>query len=98
MTFDLLIKPAANDDVLRAIRWYERAAPGLGDDFERRFEQVLDRICRDPASFGPVYRDVYRVGMTRFPYGVFFRVRSSRIVVIIAVLHGRQSLQRLKRR
>ena len=97
MTFDLLIKPAANDDVPQAIRWYERAAPGLGDDFERRFEQGLDRICRDPASFGPDYRDVYRVGMTRFPYGVFFRLRSSRIVVI-AVLHGRQSLQRLKRR
>ena len=96
MTFDLLIKPAANDDVVRAIRWYERAAPGLGDDFEWRFEQVLDRICRDPASFGPVDRDVYRVGMTRFPYGVSFRFRSLRIV-FIAVLHDRQSLQRLKR-
>jgi hypothetical protein len=54
MKFDLLIKPAANDDVLRAIHWYERAAPGLGDDFERRLDQALERICRDPASFGPV--------------------------------------------
>lgn len=42
-----------------------------------------------PESYAVVYRDIRRAVMQRFPYAVYYRVVSSR-VIITAIFHGRR--------
>jgi plasmid stabilization system protein ParE len=44
-------------------------------------------VAEQPLTYPVVHRNTRRVLMTRFPFGVYFRVEQSQIVVV-AVVHG----------
>jgi hypothetical protein len=48
--------------------------PGLGARFVRAFVQAVDLATERPTSFPEVEGDVRRVILSRFPFGVFFRI------------------------
>jgi len=82
----LSVSPEAEAEALAAARWYEDRANGLGAAFLELVEQSLGSIADKRARFPIVARDVRRALLKRFPFGVFFRVRSDRIK-ILAILH-----------
>ena len=91
MSLPLAFHAQVRDEVDEAYAWYQQRA-GLGEDFLSAVQEVLDRIQQNPQMYGVVYRDVRRGLLRRFPYGVFYRVETNR-VLILAVYHSRRDPQ-----
>lgn len=94
MTRHLVLSTLALADLAAARDWYNDLRPGLGDDLLLCIEHVLARIIETLGAFPEYLPDVRRAVVRRFPYGVFFRVRPSRIEVE-ALFHFRSDPARL---
>ncbi len=95
MTRVVSLRAEAEVELSEAASWYERQRSGLGQAFLKAIEQALDRISDNPLQFPMVHRNVRRALPTRFPFGVFFRVRREHVIVL-AVLHASRSPARWK--
>jgi toxin ParE1/3/4 len=89
MSYELLIRPEAESDMLQAHAWYEDRRPGLGAQFLRAIESCLETIQRYPLACAKVEDDVRRALLKRFPYGIFYVVDGERIS-ILACLHAKR--------
>ena len=87
----------SNEDLLEARAWYDNIRPELGERFALAVEAAVEAIAEHPMQFPVVYRSRRRVGVWRFPYGIFFKVQEERIVVI-ACFHGRRNPRRRQMR
>jgi plasmid stabilization system protein ParE len=92
MSLPLVVRAAAQVEMLDARDWYEQQRAGLGDEFVTAVEQLFERISSMPEMYGVVTGDVRRAKLRRFPYVVYYRVLTDQVVVI-AVLHGRRDSQ-----
>ena len=86
MSLRIFFRPAAKAEFNDAAEWYEDQQPGLGDDFVARVMQILDTIGDNPERYPIVAEDVHEALVSRFPYCVYFRVKTDRVVVL-AVFH-----------
>lgn len=93
----LVFRLEVRDELDTAYQWYENQQVGLGDDFLDCIEQMMQHICQIPESYPVVYRDVRRAVIQRFPYAIYYRIVSSRIIVI-AIFHGRRDPKIWQRR
>ena len=93
----VIVRPLARRDITRAARWYERQSDGLGSRFVAAVDAALAAAGADPERHRAVYRDVRRVRVAVFPYGVYFVVRAG-AVEVLAVTHGRRHPRRWQRR
>ena len=85
----LIVRPEAEADITEGAVWYDSREPGLGLKLTSEVYSAISRALKSPESFVRVRRNplVRRVLTRRFPYRVFFIVRSDAIVVF-AVLHA----------
>ena len=97
MTLPVVWIPEANKDLLEARAWYANTRPELGERFALAVEATVEALTEHPLRFPLVYRNMRRAGVRRFPYGLFFEVQDSRIVVI-ACFHGRRDPTRWQAR
>lgn len=89
MTYGLIIRKAAESDIRDAYFYYETCRQGLGQEFMLSLDAMLTRISRAPDQYRNLHRDIRRAALQRFPYAIFFIVRSS-TVVVLAVMHARR--------
>ncbi len=87
MSLPITFRPIAQGEFDEAALWYEDQRPGLGDEFVAEVQQVLDTLAEHPERYPLALADVREALVPRFPYCVYYRVRSDRIV-IIAVFHS----------
>ena len=80
----------ATSDVLLAREWYDGQRPGLGDDFVRSLEQVINLMSELPEAFPEIAVGLRRGLLGRFPYAVYYRLNGNHLEVI-ACLHTRRS-------
>lgn len=59
---------------------------GLGREFVAEVDAVLDRILKNPLQYQVIYRNVRRSVARRFPFGVFYRIDNTDIIVF-AITH-----------
>lgn len=85
----IVIRPEAEGDLEEAYRWYEEQVPGLGTDFLLCFEEGLAKIERRPQGYPVVRKDIRRLLIRRFPYGIFYLVVEDSIIVL-GVFHARR--------
>ena len=90
----LLMLPEAEDDVARAVAWYELQRPGRGQDYADAIEASLRSIEAFPRIGGMVSpavpgREIRRVVVQSFPYSIFYEVDGDD-TIILAVPHQRQ--------
>ena len=78
--------PKAQDEFISAAQFYERQTEGLGLDFIMTVVQTYERLLEFPASGSPFGRQLRRLLVPKFPYGLLYRVEPERIY-IIAVMH-----------
>lgn len=97
MSLPVVWIPEANADLKKARSWYEAIHPDLGKRFALAVDWAVEVIAQSPLRFRKGHREIRRVGMRRFPYGLFYTVESQRIVVI-ACMHGRRNPKRWKLR
>lgn len=89
MNYALVFRPEVRKELKETYSWYESQQLGLGDEFINCVDEMLSRICLMPEAYAVVYRDVRRAVVQRFPFAVYYRIVSSR-VIITAVFHGRR--------
>ena len=77
--------------------WYEAKRRGLGTRFLDQVEVTVVRLQENPQQFPIVFQDVHRALLRKFPYGLFFRVEITELVVI-ACFHGSRDPRRWERR
>lgn len=81
----------ANRDVLRILEYYVRqAGADIAQDFHYELMSVVDRIKRWPKAFSVINSDIRRVVLKRFPFQVFYSIRSKDQIKILAVRHHKQ--------
>ena len=97
MKLPVVWTPDANEDLLEARAWYDNIRTELSERFAEAVEATVETIAEHPLQFPVVHRNRRRAGVWRFPYGIFFEVQDSRIVVI-ACFHGRRNPRRWQTR
>jgi plasmid stabilization system protein ParE len=85
----VLFTPAAEADVEEAFAWYEAQRPGLGEAFRRALDVAVASIEEHPEAYAVLHRETRRVLLPTFPYGLYYRVLESGLLVI-ACMHGKR--------
>lgn len=78
--------PEVDEDVQESYDWYEKQAIGLGENFLLSVDAALEIVRRGPLLSNKVYRNVRKINVKRFPYGVFYAT-SKNIITVIAIVH-----------
>ena len=86
MTRKLVFRRVADAEFNEAALWYERQRDGLGLDLIEQVQNVIDRIAEDPLRYPIILRDIREAIVSRFPFAVYYHVKTDRIV-ILAVFH-----------
>lgn len=89
MSCRLIVRPEAEADIIDAVVWYENQKAGLGFEVTAEIRMAVNRALEHPRAHVLLrkYPEVHRVLAHRFPYRIFYIVRSDAIVVF-AVLHA----------
>lgn len=93
----LVVRPAAEADIVTAALWHESRAAGLGADFLRAVDVTLAEIERMPERFPVVHAQCRPALLRRFPYGVFF-VPTGSVISVVACMHVRRDPRRWEER
>jgi plasmid stabilization system protein ParE len=86
MSLPVVYRRQVGRDPAAGFGHYEGQVKGLGERFLTAVGSAFDAIERYPQMFAQVHGEVRRALLSQFPYGVFCRVESKRVVVL-AVLH-----------
>lgn len=78
--------PVADSELLAAAQYYEGQQAGLGKHFLMSVQDAVNRIVLNPDLYQIVELDVRRCLIKTFPFGILFRKRPGKIV-IMAVMH-----------
>ena len=97
MKWHLVLTDAAERDIDAAAIWYENESTGVGKQFLDAVGAALSRVEEDPHNFPVVHRDKRRALLKRFPYALYFRLDSPKVVVV-GCFHGRRSPKAWKSR
>lgn len=81
------IRPEAEADIEEAAFWYEKQAESLGEDFLEEILAICAMISSNPNIYQPVYKNVRRAVIHRFPFGIFYYIEED-IIVVFAVMHA----------
>ena len=88
MKYRLVVRRPAKADVRSAARRYEVQRPGLGREFVAEVDAALSRVAENPLQYQVLHRETRRAIVHRFPYGIFYRIEASTIVVFsVSHLH-----------
>ncbi len=86
MVYRIVVKPEAEQELKRALEWYDEQREGLGSELYNEVLEVMERIENNPQYFQKRYKD-FRISFTkRFRYGIHFIVEGQ-IIYIHAILH-----------
>lgn len=81
--------PAAEAEVLEAIRYYEGKVPGLGGRFLEDFDEAISSIRQAPHRWPVVEGDLRRHLLRRFPFGIYYRTEVDELRILIVKHHAR---------
>ena len=87
MSLQVVFRRTARTEFDEAADWYENQKEGLGNDFVSTVELVLNTIAEQPDRYPVILGDVREALLSRFPFGVYYRLKPYQIV-IIAVFHA----------
>lgn len=87
MNWTVLVRPRTEADLREAYRWYEARRRGLGEEFVDEVRRTLLLLEEQPANRPVYYRDFRRLLTRRFPYKVFYRIESDRVIVF-RIMHA----------
>lgn len=83
------LRPEAEADLASARDWYDQQRDGLGEEFLEAVQVTLGHIEATPTMHAPIYKDVRRGFVRRFPYLIFYRILDDGVEVV-GVVHNRR--------
>ncbi len=95
MSWRVIIRPAAEEDLREARLWYESKRPGLGDELLAVVRQAVQLLEEQPERRPVYYRGFRRLITQRFPYKLFYRIEEERVIVFRILHFKRDHLRHL---
>jgi plasmid stabilization system protein ParE len=89
VTLPVVWLPEADAELKEAQARYESVRPELAQRFAEAVADTVEAIAAAPLQFAVIEKERRRAGVRRFPYGIFFLVEETRIVVI-SCFHGKR--------
>lgn len=93
----VVVRPAADIELMEARLWYEEQREDLGTAFYNAVAVTIWRIAEAPLAFPMVHKDTRRARVHRFPYGVYFKADDA-TVYVIAIVHNSRHPNRWRSR
>jgi len=87
MISQLILRPEAEADLAEAYVWYEQRRAGLGQDLLLSVEAALTAIYDHPFLYPVMHRNIRRVLIRRFPFGVYYLVEGE-TVIVLSIFHA----------
>ncbi len=91
MSWNVVVRPQAEDDILGAAHWYDAPRAGLGDEFIDEPFATFDALEVNPLLHcrkHPIRNIRWRYPK-RFPYRIIYEViQEQRLVIIAAIIHA----------
>ncbi|MEO9803277.1 MAG: type II toxin-antitoxin system RelE/ParE family toxin [Reichenbachiella sp.] len=81
MNYELIIKPAAEQDLIEIAQWYESQSAGLGKRFLEAIEVKVLFIESNPELYQKRYKEVRFALVKRFPYAIHYTIESQKVYV-----------------
>jgi plasmid stabilization system protein ParE len=101
MSWRVVVRTEAGDDVAEAADWYDERSSGLGDEFIKEVLKVFDALTENPLlnSRRHPRKNIRWRYPDRFPYRVIYQVlEEQQTVIIAAVLHAARHGREWKKR
>jgi plasmid stabilization system protein ParE len=95
VTLAVRLRAEAEQDLADAATWYETQMPGLGHQFLDEMLATFSSVSDSPLIYPIVHRNTRRALTHRFPFGIYYRIEKTEIVVL-AVMHGSRNPHRWK--
>jgi plasmid stabilization system protein ParE len=89
LSLPVLVRRAAELDLMRAEDWYEAQRPALGHDFRDAVDAAIARIAENPLAYADRYHGARRALVQRFPYVLWYRALPDR-VILLACVHAKR--------
>jgi len=70
VSYTLVNRPAAKDDIIQAIDYYKKISPKLALQFLNRLREARVYISKHPLSFEVKYKNVRTLLLKQFPYHI----------------------------
>lgn len=82
---------AAEEDLHDILAWYADPKRNNAIDFLDEYEIAIRRILHNPEGWRPIGNAGYRrCLLDRLPYGIYYRVDNS-VLIVVAVVHHRRA-------
>jgi toxin ParE1/3/4 len=101
MSWNVVVRPEAEEDLIESAQWYESQQPGLGGEFVYEVIQVWNALAENPFlnSRRHPQKNIRWRYPERFPHRVIYQVsESDGIIVVAAVLHAARHDRHWRRR
>ncbi len=72
----------AEQELKEALEFYETVQPGLGQKLLQEVEATVRLIEDFPEAWAPMSLRTRRCRTHRFPYGLFYQIRSDEILIV----------------
>jgi toxin ParE1/3/4 len=81
MSYTLVVRSVAEDELNEAVDWYEQRWPGQGADLIDAVDTVFRRVIANPRAGRMIADPIQRMLVPNFPYAVFYYVRGNDVIV-----------------
>lgn len=101
MTWQVVSRPEAENDVIEIAAWYDSRRENLGDRFVEEFLELLDELAINPLLHCRRHprRNIRWRYPRSFPYRVIYEVlEPQKTVIVAAVLHAARHDRQWKKR
>jgi plasmid stabilization system protein ParE len=89
----IVLRPAAEADIVAAAAWYEEQSPNAGSRFWRVVEAKLELARDNPLQYQALQGRYRRVLLHPFEYIVIYTFNDDELIVV-ACMHGRRHPKR----
>jgi hypothetical protein len=74
--------PAARAELIESVAYYQQVRQGLGLEFSREIIRTINRVIMNPFAWSSLSENTRRCLVTRFPFGVIYRVFENKILIV----------------
>lgn len=67
MSYRLVIKPLAEQDIIESYLWYNEKQPGLGEHYLKELERCFELLKMNPHQYQIRYKQIRMAKIKRFP-------------------------------
>ena len=89
MNRQVILHPAAEEEILEALDWYAQRSGLAARAFVHELSSMVLLARRSPESWPRAFGDVRRVVFPHYPFQLMFRAKSD-MIEIVAVAHQRR--------